>query len=318
VAKDIAREISYAASARSRGGRALVRLLENATGRIGLIRRARGYEDEVAGGRDFWQVIVERYGLSLDVIGGRLSDIPANGPLILIANHPYGILDGLMMGHILSALRGDFRIIAHTVFRKARELDRVILPIDFDETAAALKRNLETRAEALAYLKSGGAIGIFPGGTVATAPTPFARPMDPVWRNFTARMIARSDATVVPIYFDGHTSRLFQLASHLHYTLRLGLLINEFRARIGEPVRIVVGDPIPRGEIAARAGDAKAMMDFLRRTTYELSPKPLPSLAYGFEFEEKYRARGPEPRRRRGSGDGSRHIRFGAWRADGL
>ena len=111
----------------------------------------------------------------------------------------------------------------------------------------------------------------------------------PAFQN-TARMIARSDATVVPIYFDGHTSRLFQLASHLHYTLRLGLLINEFRARIGEPVRIVVGDPIPRGEIAARAGDAKAMMDFLRRTTYELSPKPLPSLAYGFEFEEKYRA----------------------------
>ncbi len=290
VQKDVAREISYAASARSKGGRAIVRLLENATGRISLIKRAQGYEHEVAGGRDFWQVIVERYGLSLDVIGGSLSNIPANGPLILIANHPYGILDGLMMGHILSVLRGDFRIIAHQVFRKARALDRVILPIDFDETEDALKRNLQTRAEALGYLKAGGAIGIFPGGTVATAPRPFGRPMDPVWRNFTARMIARSDATVVPIYFDGHTSRLFQLASHLHYTLRLGLLIKEFRARVDEPVRIVVGEPIPRHEIAARAGDAKAMMDFLRRSTYELSPKPLPTLAYGFEFEEKYRA----------------------------
>jgi putative hemolysin len=290
VQRDVAREISYAASARSKGGRAFVRLLENATGRISLIKRAQGYEDEVARGRDFWQVIVERYGLSLDVIGGALSNIPANGPLILIANHPYGILDGLMMGHILSVLRGDFRIIAHQVFRKARELDRVILPIDFDETENALKRNLQTRAEALSYLRAGGAIGIFPGGTVATAPKPFGRPMDPVWRNFTARMIARSDATVLPIYFDGHTSRLFQLASHLHYTLRLGLLIKEFRARVDEPVRIVVGQPIPRAEITARTGDAKAMMDFLRRSTYELSPKPLPSLAYGFEFEEKYRA----------------------------
>ncbi len=290
VQQDVAREISYAASARSRGGRVLVRLMENATGRIGLIRRAAGYEHELARGRDFWQVIVERYGLSLDVVGGSLASIPANGPLILIANHPYGILDGLMMGYILSVLRGDFRIIAHQVFRKARELDRVILPIDFDETDAAVKRNLQTRAEALAYLKVGGAVGIFPGGTVATAPKPFARPMDPVWRNFTARMIARSDATVVPIYFDGHTSRLFQLASHLHYTLRLGLLIKEFRARVDEPVRIVVGSPVPRAEIDARAGDAKALMDFLRRTTYELSPEPLQSLAYGFEFEEKYRA----------------------------
>ncbi|MGL4279341.1 MAG: lysophospholipid acyltransferase family protein [Albidovulum sp.] len=288
--RDVAREISYAASARSRGGRAVVRLIENATGRIGLIRRARGYEEDVARGRDFWQVIVERYGLSLDVVGGSLEHIPASGPLILVANHPYGILDGLMMGYILSALRGDFRIIAHQVFRKARDLDRVILPIDFDGTEAAVRRNLETRAAALAYLKTGGAIGIFPGGTVATAPRPFSRPMDPVWRNFTARMILRSEATVVPVYFEGQTSRLFQIASHLHYTLRLGLLIKEFRARTDEPVRLAVGEPIPRGEIAARAGDAKARMDFLRRRTYELSPKPLPSLAYGFEFEEKYRA----------------------------
>lgn len=288
--RDVAREISYAASARSPGHRAIVRILENATGRIGLIRRAAGYEAEVARGRDFWQVMVERYGLSLDVIGGSLESIPARGPLVLVANHPYGILDGLMMGYILSALRGDFRIIAHQVFRKARDLDRVILPIDFDESEAAVKRNLQTRSEALAYLRSGGAIGIFPGGTVATAPGPFRRPMDPVWRNFTARMIARSGATVVPIYFEGQTSRLFQVASHLHYTLRLGLLIKEFRARTDEPVRVVIGNPIPQGEIADRAGDAKAMMDFLRRRTYELSPRPLPSLAYGFEFEEKYRS----------------------------
>jgi PAS domain S-box-containing protein len=78
--------------------------------------------------------------------------------------------------------------------------------------------------------------------------------------------------------------------SDLAETLRLGLLINEFRSRVDEPVRIVVGAPIARSEIAARAGAAKAMMDFLRRTTYELSPDPLPSLAYGYEFEEKYRA----------------------------
>ncbi len=288
--REVAREISYASSARSKGGRAVVRLLENATGRIGLIRRARGYEDEVAAGRDFWQVMVERYGLSLDVIGGSLSNIPANGPLVLIANHPYGILDGLMMGYLLSVLRGDFRIIAHRIFRKARELDRVILPINFDETKEAARENIVARATALDYLSTGGAIGIFPGGTVATAATPFARPMDPVWRNFTAKMIAKSGATVVPIYFDGQNSRMFQLASHLHYTLRLGLLIKEFRARIDEPVRIVVGDPIPQAQLDLHRGDPKQMMDFLRRATYDLSPEPVPSDGYGFEFEQRYRA----------------------------
>jgi hypothetical protein len=97
-----AREISYASSAASRGGRAMIRVMENATGRLGLIKRAEGYGDEVRQGRDFWQVMVERYGLSLDVVGGSLDNIPREGPLIVIANHPYGILDGLMLGHILS------------------------------------------------------------------------------------------------------------------------------------------------------------------------------------------------------------------------
>lgn len=287
--KEVAREISYAHSATSRSGAALIRLMENVTGRLGLIRKALGYEHEVAQGRDFWEVMVERYRLSLDVMGGSLENIPKNGPLILIANHPYGILDGLMMGHILSKTRGDFRILAHQVFRKAEDLNRVILPIAFDETKEAVKLNLETRKTALTYLNEGGAIGVFPGGTVSTSAKPFSRPMDPGWRSFTAKMVAKSNATVVPIYFDGHNSRMFQLASHLHYTLRMGLLIKEFRARVGTPVRVVIGQPIDPAEIAKRSKDTREMMDFLRKSTYALSPKPYASYDYGFEFEEKHK-----------------------------
>ncbi|PWK62615.1 lysophospholipid acyltransferase family protein [Roseicyclus mahoneyensis] len=288
-ARAVAREISYASSAASRGGRAMIRVMENATGRISLIRRAEGYDAEVAQGRDFWQVIVERYGLELKVVGGSLDLIPREGPVILIANHPYGILDGLMMGHILSVVRGDFRILAHRVFRKAEDINRVILPISFDETKEALALNLETRKEALRYLAGGGAIGIFPGGTVSTAARPFGRPMDPGWRGFTARMISKSDATVVPVFFDGHNSRLFQLMSHLHTTLRMGLLIKEFRARVNSPVEVVIGQPIPRAALDPYAKDTKAMMEFLRETTYGLSPRPLDGRARGFEFEDRHR-----------------------------
>ncbi|WP_323767264.1 lysophospholipid acyltransferase family protein [Marinovum sp.] len=288
--RQVARDISYAYSAQTRGGRAMIRLMENATGRLGLIKRADGYELAVAEGEDFWQVMVERYGLGLEVTRGSLDTIPKDGPLIVIANHPYGILDGLMLGHILSVVRGDFRIMAHKIFRKAQELDRIILPVDFSETKEAMRTNIETRKESLAYLAQGGAIGIFPGGTVSTAATPFKRPMDPGWRTFTARMIAKSDAAVVPIYFDGHTSRLFQLASHLHNTLRMGLLIQEFRRRVNTPVRVAIGAPIPREELQKRAKDGRAVMDFLRKATYELSPTPLESYDYGFEFEERHRS----------------------------
>ncbi|MBO9401669.1 lysophospholipid acyltransferase family protein [Shimia sp. R9_3] len=288
--RQVARDISYAYSAQTRSGRAMIRVMENATGRLRLIKRAEGYETEVAAGRDFWAVMRERYGLSLDVVGGSLTNIPKTGPLIMIANHPYGILDGLMMGNILSQTRGDFRILAHQVFRKAEDLNRVILPVSFDETKEAVKQNLETRKTALNYLKEGGAIGIFPGGTVSTAETPFGTPLDPGWRGFTARMVAKSEATVVPVFFDGHTSRLFQIASHLHYTLRMGFLIREFKKRVDTPVRVVIGKPIDRNAINSRAKDTKALMDFLRDSTYSLSPKPIANFGYGFEFEEKYRA----------------------------
>ena len=286
----VAREISYAHSASTRGGRAVIRVMENVTGRIGLIKRVEGYEHDVAQGHDFWAVMKERYGLSLEVIGGSLDNIPREGPLLLIANHPYGILDGLMMGHILSEVRGDFRILAHQVFRKAEDLNRIILTISFDESKEALKLNLRTRKTALDYLDSGGAIGIFPGGTVSTAHKPFGRPLDPGWRGFTARMVAKSDATVVPMFFDGHTSRLFQIASHLHYTLRMGFLIREFKKRVDTPVRVVIGTPIEPDALTELRQDSKALMDFLRARTYALSPTPLGDDPYGYEFEEKYRA----------------------------
>jgi putative hemolysin len=297
--REVARDITYASSAKGRSGRAVIRVMENVTGRLRMIQKAKGYDADVAAGQDFWQVMTDRYGLKLDIVGGNLDNIPRDGPLIVVSNHPYGILDGLVMGRILSERRdGEFRVLAHRIFRRAPDLERVILPISFDETKDAAKLNLETRAEAVRYLNDGGAIGIFPGGTVSTSAKPFSQPMDPSWRTFTAKMIARSDATVVPIFFDGRNSRLFQLASHLHSTLRTGMFIREFKTKINKPVRIVVGDPIPSAVLDKYKKDPKGCMDFLRKATYELSPSPVDPCSLGHEFEAKYKAR-----------NGSGHIR---------
>jgi putative hemolysin len=265
-------DISYSFAARNKAARLLIRTVENLTGRPRLLRLALGYEREVESGRDFWEVMQERYRINMEFAGGGLENIPRAGPVVLVANHPYGILDGLAMGRILSAARGDFRIVAHVVFRKARELENVILPIDFGESKEAVARNLETRRQALEYLAGGGAIGIFPGGTVSTAAKPFSRARDPYWKTFTAKMIARSNAAVVPVHFDGANSRLFQIASHLNQTLRTALLISEFDSRVGDPLRVTVGKALPPEEIRARARDGRALMDYLRRETYRLSP----------------------------------------------
>lgn len=286
----VARDISYATSAATKRGRAVIRVMENASGRLRLIRKAKGYAEEVAQGADFWKVMADRYKLRLKVVGGSLENIPNEGPLILVANHPYGILDGLMMGLILSERRGgDFRILANSVFRNSPDLERVVLPVNFDETKEALRQNLETRTEALKFLKEGGAMGVFPGGTVSTSAKMFSKPLDPVWRNFTAKMVSKSGAQVVPMFFEGTNSRLFQMASHLHYTLRMGLLIREFGSRVGTDVRVVIGDPISPQTLAPFKTDPSGCMDFLRQSTYTLSPRPLPANQLGYEFEEKHK-----------------------------
>ena len=285
--RSVAREISYASSARTRAGRAVIRSLENITGRLRLIHMARGYDLEVAQGRDFWEVMVERYGLALAVTRGSLDDIPRQGPLIVISNHPYGILDGLMLGHILSRTRGDFRILAHRVFRKAAELDRVILPISFDETPRGAggqhrdppprarlsrQRRLHRHLPRRHRLDRAQAVRPADGPVLA----PLHRAAD---RQVGRRPWCRSSSRAT-------TAGCSSSRATCTTTLRMALLVNEFKVRVGEPVRVVIGRPLDPGGLAARAGDARGMMDYLRAATYRLSPTPIPDLGYGFEFED--------------------------------
>lgn len=287
-------EISYAWSAANGFERAVIKSIENLTGRPRLIRMAMHYEREVAAGRDFWEVMQNRYSLTLDMPDGALDNLPSEGAAVCIANHPFGILDGLAMGRLLSMRRKnkDFKILANSVFRKASELDAHILPVSFEDTKEAVQMNLQTRREAVEFLANGGAIAIFPGGTVSTAARPFSDPIDPRWKTFTAKLVSRSDATVVPIFFEGTNSRLFQVVSHISQTLRLALLISEFGSRVGGSVGIQIGEPIKRDEIMARRSDPLALMDYLRDTVYALSPVPINDLSYGWNGETK-----PETRR---------------------
>lgn len=102
-------------------------------------------------------------------------------------------------------------------------------------------------------------------------------------------MIVKSNATVVPVFFDGQNSRLFQLASHIHYNLRVALLLNESGRRADQPVKIAIGKPISPETIASLSHDAQGMMHYLRAQTYALSPKQVAQSDYGFEFEEQYK-----------------------------
>ncbi len=283
------RSISYASTTQNKHQRFLIKSLENISGRLHLLRRAQQNHKKFETCGSLWHALTEIYGLKLNCVDGALTNIPSSGPVILISNHPYGILDGLLLGHILNEVRGDFKIIAHKVFGQTSYLRDYIVPISFDETKEAVYANTRSRRDAIDYLASGGAIGIFPGGTVSTSEKLFSRPIDPIWRSFTAKMISKSDATVIPIYFHGHTSRLFQIASHLHYNLRMGLLMREFKSRIDGVVNVSIGDPISKKEIASRAANPKYLMDYLRACSYEFSPVQSDKFDLGYEFETQHK-----------------------------
>ncbi len=93
----------------------------------------------------------------------------------------------------------------------------------------------------------------------------------------------------MPIFFDGSTSRIFQLASHFHPALRAGLLLREFKLRLDKPVSLVIGKPVSRTILESYKNDPVGMMDFLRRETYKLSPNRNQTFEYGYEFESKHR-----------------------------
>lgn len=282
--KSAARDISYSTTAKTTRGRMFIRSVENATGRMRVMRQVRGYNEAMAQGQTFWNVVPNLCGLELDVVSGSLDNIPRTGPVVVLSNHPYGILDGLMMGQILSKSRDDFKILAHRVFAKAQDLGDVVLPISFDETREAMAINLQTRKDALRYLDDGGAVGIFPGGSVSSPKKVFGRPMDPKWRTFSAKMISKSGATVVPVFFDGYNSRRFHMFGRVNKTIRTALLINEFKKRLNAPVRVAIGEPLDHDALDAYMKDPLAMMDFLRASTYELSSSKINHNEYGFDF----------------------------------
>ena len=193
----------------------------------------------------------------------KIKKIPKDGPLIIVANHPFGIVDGMIMCDIAAKVRGDFRILINSVLCVDEDLNNHFLPVDFDQTKEAIKTNIATKQKATEAIKNGIPLVIFPSGHVSTADRfGFGRVVDAPWTTFAAKLIKESNATVVPIFFRGQNSRLFHVASHISMAFRSALLLNEARKRFGKTVEIEIGDPIPWRENEAFT-KRKDLTDFL-------------------------------------------------------
>ncbi|HEY6578605.1 MAG TPA: lysophospholipid acyltransferase family protein [Rhizomicrobium sp.] len=261
---------SYAEPDDPRLKRLMIRLIERMSGQPYLKWL---YDDHVANpqpGETFWNAAVRKLELRIVCNEGVLARWPRHGPLIVVSNHPFGVLDGVVFCHLVSRVREDFRVLTNSVLTRAKEVKEFLLPIDFAESEDAVKTNLQSRAAAKSHLLGGGCLIVFPAGGVSTTPTPWhKRAVDAEWKTYTGRLIAQSKAPVAPVFFAGQNSRIFQLASHISMTLRLSLLFKEVHDRIGSEIHVQLGEPAPFDELPA-TGDRVAFMRHLREMTYRL------------------------------------------------
>lgn len=264
-------KFSYVDPSHSLLQRGVIRSLEILTGQPKLRRLYLDWQDEGRPHSEFFEAALEKLELTVDYDREALLSFPSEGPLVIVANHPYGVVDGLMICWLTSQVRTDFKILTNAVLCQAEEIADKVLPVDFSGTKEALATNLLSRKVARDHLRQGGAVIVFPAGGVSTTPRVFGRnvAVDVDWQPFTSHLIRTSRATVGPLFFDGQNSLAFQVASHLSPTLRAGLLFNEVRRLIGAQLRVVVGAPIPFEDIS-HLEDRASLATHLQRLTYEL------------------------------------------------
>jgi putative hemolysin len=248
---------------------ALIRGLERLTGRRELQRKYDSTRDLDA--NSLWAAALDQLDVSLSVRPlDPTAAIPSDGPVLVVANHPFGVLDGLAICRLVSAVRPRFRILVNSVLCRDERVAHHFLPIDFSGNSAARRRNVRSLKTAFRQLNEGGALILFPAGGVATAPTPLASAQDLDWKPLLARLVHEGEAPVVPLYFDGQNSRLFQWASHVSLTLRLALLIREALRKQGDTLSARIGTPIPYDRLADLGRDA--LTTHLREVTLGLAP----------------------------------------------
>ncbi|WP_457936729.1 1-acyl-sn-glycerol-3-phosphate acyltransferase [Mesorhizobium sp. 10J20-29] len=282
-------ELSYANAADPRLKRWFIRSVEGLSGR-----------DSYAALYDLWRRNIAPTGervfgrmLELVDIGVRRegqwppTDLQ-DGPLVIVANHPFGIGDGIAILSLAEQLGRPFRVMIASELLKIPEMAAYSLPVDFSETKEALKNNIAVRHEAVRLLKDGVVIDIFPAGGVATAPKGFGAARDLPWKMFPARLVQDARASVVPMYFSGQNGRLFHLvsrpmalAAHEHrlarmvgkaaLALRLSLLVREFARLSGRSIGVRIGETLHWHQLEPLR-DRKTLLETLHDAVFRLAP----------------------------------------------
>ena len=201
--------------------------------------------------------------------------VPSSGPVVVVANHPYGVLDGAILTVLLTRVRPDVKVLTNCLLADVPELQNHCIFVDPFHTDRSMESNRRALREALAWVQQGGMLAIFPAGEVSHWQMPAVQIADPAWNDTAVRLLRRCGATALPVYFCGRNGVGFQLMGMLHPKLRTAFLLQEFRQQEGRTVEVRVGSEVPAGALRA-IGDDREAIEYLRWRTYLLARRNKP------------------------------------------
>lgn len=222
--------------------RAFVRVLEGFLGRHEMEAHYQRLKSMDIDSKAFFREAFKLTNITLDGDTSPLADIPKDRPVLFIANHPFGVIDGLIMCNMALDYADDFQVVINSLLCQDRDLVPHFLPIDFTETKEATKRNVRSKQLAGKALADGVPLILFPSGMVSTADAPgFGNVVDAPWTTFIAKLVMQYQPTVVPVYFHGQNTRLFHVASNIAEPFRMAMHMREALKRFGSTVSLDVG-----------------------------------------------------------------------------
>jgi putative hemolysin len=222
--------------------------------------------------------LLEEMRVSLRVRPADQARIPAAGPVVVVSNHPYGMLDGALLTVLLTRVRPDVKVLTNFQLSDVPELARHCIFVDPFQSEGSSESNRRALRESLAWLRQGGMLAVFPSGEVSHWQMPHAQIADPEWHDTAVRLIRHSGAVALPAFVCGHNRVGFQLLGMVRPKLRAAFLLQEFLQNEGRTIEVRVGSPITAMVITALRDNRKAI-EYLRWRTYLLSRRSKPGIS---------------------------------------
>ncbi len=219
-------------------------------------------------GTSFIDKILQVIGITIEFDEAELKNIPTKGAFIVIANHPYGGIEGLILLRIMCMIREDSKLMANFLLKKIPNLSEYFIAVNPFETIEH-SSSISGIKQTLELLRSGTPIGIFPAGEVSTFKADTQQITDRLWHPVVGKLIAKANVPVVPVYFHGNNGLLFNLLSYIHPALRTAKLPSELFNKRGHKIKLRIGKPILPSDLDYQHDSAK-LLDFLRAKTYAL------------------------------------------------